>query len=311
VIPERKRRSASASSGVSLVEMAIVIAVGSLLMIGFLRYYSVQVEKRHFDITRSRMDEVRQSLTLYAMTHERLPCPASPAGNAISLAPDGKIADPCAPNVTTPPAGVIVHNLDKGPEQQVWIGLVPTRELRLDGDDGRDGWGDEFTYAVSRPLTLPLGMRGNPMPYGNIPVVDETGASMLDKPNSGRFVIISHGPSGGGAWTAQGGRRPCREGDLSSANCNDNGAFVVAPFSLAPGSTFFDNILIYDNQNAGGKLVDRILVCSARYGFYIPGSPQADQDGCVLTRCNCMQFLMNSRNTSAPSPPAQIPGNGQ
>jgi type II secretory pathway pseudopilin PulG len=301
VVEEGKHWCSGRSSGFSLVEIAIVIAIGSLLMIGFLRYYSVQVEKRHFDITKSRMDEVRQALTLYAMTHERLPCPASPEVATEPLAtPDGKAADSCAPDVKAPPTGVIVHNPDKGPDQQVWIGLVPTRDLRLDGDDGRDGWGDQFTYAVSRPLTFPLGMRGNPMPYGNITVVDQTGASLLDKPNSGRYVIVSHGPSGGGAWTVQGGRRPCQPGTLAFENCSGDAAFVMAPFSLTPGPTFFDNIVVYDNQNAGGKLVDRILVCSARYGFYIPNSPNADQDGCVVTRCNCMQFLMNGRNMTSP-----------
>lgn len=106
-----------------------------------------------------------------------------------------------------------------------------------------------------------------------------------------RYVIISHGPSGGGAWTQQGGRKPCEPGTLAFENCSGNAAFVAAPFSPKPGPTFFDNIVIYDNQNAGGTIIDRVVVCSAKFGFYIPASPHADQDGCVLPRGICRPYM--------------------
>jgi len=288
---KRTRWGLGRSSGLSLIEMAIVISISSLLLTGFLRYYSIQAEKQHFETTKTRMEDLRQALTLYSMTHERLPCPASPPGSSAPSTPAEKDADPCAPDASQPPAGIGVRNADKDQSQQVWIGLVPTRELRLNGDQGRDGWGNEFTYAVSRPLTFPFGMRGNPMPYGTIAVVDENGASVLDKAGSGRYVIVSHGPSGSGAWTAQGSRKPCEPGTLAFENCNGNAAFVAAPFSPKPGPGFFDNIVIYDNQNAGGTIVDRLVVCSAKFGFYIPASPHADQDGCVLPRGICRPYL--------------------
>jgi hypothetical protein len=124
-------------------------------------------------------------------------------------------------------------------------------------------------------------MRGNPMPAGHISLVDENDRNLLAKPGTARYVIISHGPSGSGAWTHDGQQRPCPEHSLAAKNCENNGAFVMAPFSAARGEGFFDNIVMHDDVNAGGTLLDRIANCARGLMFYEPGEHDADRDGCV------------------------------
>ena len=276
--------------GFTLIEMAIVIAITGLLMSAFLQYYTIQLEKAHYDTTRARMKELRTALTIYSATHERLPCPASPRGmfddqKRKEFRGDDKDIDYCAPDAE-PPEGLVTYTggvqaQDKSKE--VWIGVIPIRELRLSVEQGQDGWGNEFTYAVSRRLSLPHGMNGNPIPLGTITINDENGKNVLDVPHSGRYVIISHGPSGAGAWTQQGGRKPCNAGTEDYENCNDDDTFMMAAFSRKLGPTFFDDIVIHDDPDAGGTLLDHLATCNMKQAFYQPADPRADKDGCLAS----------------------------
>ena len=277
--PSRRQRCL----GFTLIELAIIMAISGILLSGYLRYYSVQMEKQRIETTKKRMEELREALTTYALMHHRLPCPASPSGTNSVTNHDGTPVDPCSPDVKQAPDGVIVH-IDPNSQDQaqhIWIGVVPTHDLRLGDEQGQDAWGDKFTYAVTRRLTFPFGMAGNPPPFGTIAVEDGTGRSVLDQPNSARYVIVSHGPTGAGAWTPQGVRKPCSETTADSVNCNDGGTFVAAPFSQKPGPTFYDDFVIYDNAAAGGTLLDHLAVCNGRQAFYRPDAPIVDPDGCT------------------------------
>ena len=270
----------SPSRGFTLIELAVVLAIVGLLMTAFLRFYEILDQKQRIETTRARLEELRTALIYYVLTHNRLPCPASPLPGA------NRDQDACAPDATSPPEGVdshsvVVNDQNKHDESlDIWEGVVPVRDLQLDPQLGTDGWGDVFTYAVSRNVTLPGGMRGNPAPKGHISVVDADGNNLLETPDTGRYVIISHGPSGGGAWTHDGKRRPCPERTLASKNCESGGAYVMAPYSTARGEKFFDNIVIDDDINASGTLLDRIAICTRKLMFYEPGEPTSDKDGC-------------------------------
>ena len=282
--------------------------ISGILFSSFLQLYSQLQEKQRIETTKTRMEALRVALTDYVVTHDRLPCPASPAGLPASANND----DPCAPDAK-PPQGVIAATIGKhvmggNRELEVWIGVVPTRELRLGGDMRRDGWGNDFTYAVSRRLTFPKGMVGNPVPTGIISVVDENGNSVLDKPDTGRYVIISHGPTGDGGWTAQGVRTACPAGTLAGANCKDNGVFVAAPFSRAPGPAYYDHFLIYDGPDAGGSLISRIAACNLKKAFYIPTAAGADEEGCFrdigLWHGACLQSTKYDKSGNPQPQPA-------
>ncbi|MBI1214879.1 MAG: hypothetical protein GC185_03555 [Alphaproteobacteria bacterium] len=271
------------SAGFTLIETAIVITIASLLTVGFLHLYLAVMQRQRIETTKHRLDALRLALTDYVALHNRLPCPASPDSDAVD---DGSACAPGAGNLAKDVVAAIYDKdfMGRDEKREIWIGAVPVRALRLsgeDGRDGRDGWGDKFTYAVSRRLTLPQAMRATPVPLGIIRVTDGKGRSAIEPPASARYVIVSHGPSGLGAWTRSGIRRPCPAGTLASVNCLDTGAFVDASFSTARGAGFFDDFVIYDGQNARGSLLNRLATCNLEKAFYDPSDARADADGCV------------------------------
>jgi prepilin-type N-terminal cleavage/methylation domain-containing protein len=264
-------------SGFSLIELSIVIMISGMLMSAYLQYYTTVQTKKHYDITKQRLQDIRTALTLYVATHGNLPCPAGPAGDYS--------ADSCA-NEADPMPGVERYNIEPPHDptdgkDDVWTGILPMKELRLDKEQIQDGWNNMFTYAVTRRLTFTNGMRGNPLPLGIISVVDENGNNMLDQPDTGRYIVVSHGPTGAGAWLPGGGRKPCDEGTLEGKNCSGLNVFVVAPVSKQQGANFYDDILIHDDSNAGGSLLELLATCNARESFYEPLNQYADQDGCI------------------------------
>jgi prepilin-type N-terminal cleavage/methylation domain-containing protein len=266
--------------GFSLIELSIVLAISGILMSGSLMFYSATQQKKQYDTTKQRLSDIRTALTFYVITHGNLPCPASPSGDYS--------ADQCL-HGTDPISGVARYSIDTPSHlptdgrDDVWTGIIPMKELRFDSEQIQDGWGHEFTYAVSRRLTFPNGMKGNPLPLGIISVIDENGKSVLDKPDTGRYVIVSHGSTGAGAWIPHGGRKPCTENTLDGKNCLGLNVFVVAPVSKQSGKNFYDDIVIHDDQNAGGPLLELLAICNAKEGFYSPLNPYADQDGCILS----------------------------
>ncbi|HYD19317.1 MAG TPA: type II secretion system protein [Patescibacteria group bacterium] len=319
------------SRGFSLIELAIVLMISGLLLSGFLAYYTVYLQQQKYDVTRARIKEIRTALTIYAANQHRLPCPEGAvlpkksSKRPTSLKPlNEKAAEEAQEDVcrldAPVPLGVQVFDADtqgSGEKEQVWIGIIPIRALRLNAEQAFDGWGNAFTFAVSRKLTLPDGMHDNPTPHGIISVVDEFGKSLLDKPNTGRWVVVSHGPSGSGAWTGSGGRRPCGEKSLDAENCNDDGLFVIAPLSRKAGAWFYDDLVIHDDLDAGGSILDRLIVCNGKRKFYAPGETGADDDGCFgpvnTWQGVCLQSEVTGENGEVQKKPASFalkPGSG-
>jgi len=63
------------TSGFTLVEMAIVLAIVALLLGGLLPVISAQVEQQRRNETRKQMEEIKEALIGYAMINGTLPCP--------------------------------------------------------------------------------------------------------------------------------------------------------------------------------------------------------------------------------------------
>lgn len=126
--------------GFSLVEMAMVLAIITLLLGGLLPTLSAQMEAQRLKETRKQLDEIQQALFGYAMINGRLPCPAYSSGEE----------DPVG-------GGACNHAYD---------GFVPAATLGLTTTDSNgfaaDPWGNRIRYAVTSSnadaFTKPNGM---------------------------------------------------------------------------------------------------------------------------------------------------------
>lgn len=111
------------SQGFSLIEMAFVLVIITLLLGGLLVPFTTQVEQRRIAETNKAMEEIKEALLGYAVANGRLPCPAVDAINGIALA-----------SCPLPAEAVSV------------TGYVPWATL---GIARADAWGRLYRYAIT------------------------------------------------------------------------------------------------------------------------------------------------------------------
>ncbi|SFN97319.1 prepilin-type N-terminal cleavage/methylation domain-containing protein [Formivibrio citricus] len=241
--------------GFTLVEMAVVLFVIGLLMSGLLGGLSLQQESRRLAETRDALEQAREALLGYALTHNRLPCPA-----------DGSLAQ------THPAAGRELAARTAQGRCQTLQGVLPWADLGL---RQTDGWGRRFTYRVSAAFTecqgpavappgdppvLPTGCqtaitacgvsgtrpcftlattpdlrvyRSAPAACPTPPATPPTGNVANNVP----AIIVSHGRQFHGSFGPEGGApAPGASGDAAE-NSDDNRCFV----SRSDGANGYDD----------------------------------------------------------------------
>lgn len=114
--------------GFTLVEMAMVLAIVTLLLTGLVPTISGQLEQQRVTETRRQLNEIQQALIGFAIINGRLPCPASSSSNGIES-----------------PAGGACTNFHNG--------FVPGATLGLNSlnENGQvlDAWDNPIRYAVT------------------------------------------------------------------------------------------------------------------------------------------------------------------
>jgi type II secretory pathway pseudopilin PulG len=126
-------RSVRTQVGFSLIELALVFAIVSLLMASLMYTLSAQVEQRNFEDTRRRLEQARELILGFAVVSGRLPCPATATSSG------DESQTPAGSGTCTPTPGV--------------TGWLPARSIGFQQTDkdgyGIDAWGNRIRYAVS------------------------------------------------------------------------------------------------------------------------------------------------------------------
>ena len=130
----RARQRLPGSAGFSLVELAIVLLVVTLMLSSLLYTLSAQTEQRNFEDTRRRLEQARELVLAFAIVNGRLPCPATAASAGVE--------DPVGGGNCTTPNG----------------GWLPARTIGFQTTDPNgfaiDAWSNRIRYAVS--ATVPI-----------------------------------------------------------------------------------------------------------------------------------------------------------
>lgn len=122
--------------GFSLVELAVVIIVGGLVLYGAVYGAYNLMERASLATTKQRMEVIYDALAAYAQRNYRLPCPMSAAYN---FRPE--------PFGTEDGSGNVGGNIPNGCQQEE--GLIPHRTLGIPAEVIVDGWSRPFTYRVN------------------------------------------------------------------------------------------------------------------------------------------------------------------
>lgn len=114
--------------GFTLIEMAVVLLIVSLLLGGLLPTISSQVQQQRVSDTLKQLNDIQQALIGFAVINGRLPCPALSTTGVESPAGGGSCAT-------------------------FYNGFVPAATLGLSPTDSQgyaiDSWGNRIRYAVT------------------------------------------------------------------------------------------------------------------------------------------------------------------
>lgn len=270
----RTKRKPSRAAGFTLIEIAVVIVVLSLLLAMIAGIGTAMVGQQRREATRQKLAGVETAIALFVSQNKRLPCPA-----------DGRIAG------TTVGAGLEVRNAGTGTCQIGGVantqthGVVPWQTLGLAEPDVTDGWGNRLTYRVAPELVADNSMNLNACDPGGtgglgagnlcdatcssttfpgnctppslytqnkgLKVRNLTAATPLVMdpaltPSTGAaYVVISHGENRQGAYDSLGllQASTVASGTLEAANNAVNVGFVFSTSSAT--SAFVDDFPVY------------------------------------------------------------------
>ena len=267
----RRRRTAPSlrASGFTLLELAVVVAVITLMIGSLLVPLTTQVNQRNVSETERRLEEARQALLGYAMAHGRFPCPASNASNGVESFAGGSSA------------------VDGGCSD-FFDGFVPAVTLGLSNLDANgymvDGWGlqqNRIRYAISNqavpkadqsPTTnctlLPANCLTNALTRNN----GMQGVGMTNLAAVNHIYVCASAPTGANCTGAQ----PLADGTAvfvvyslgrnaseptsgagadEAKNLDNDNVFVSRTASSVSGAEF-DDVVIWMSTNA---LISRLV----------------------------------------------------
>lgn len=246
--------------GFTLIELAIVLVLMTILIGGLAVPLSAQIQARRVAETRAEMNATRDALLGYAMSHAcRIQCDtagnaclnATPASDLCQKACDdycgtraaGSPTDISRPYFPCPDAdgngredrddasGECVSAAASGRGALPWLTL---------GVKGHDAWGNRFTYAVSPAFSEQVGIVTNPPTTASvdvlsaIPATAPCGAAPVAE--NVPLLIVSHGPNGRGA-TNMGGGTPTAATSVPAAE-RQNLAIATASLPCASATSF-------------------------------------------------------------------------
>lgn len=218
------------SSGFTLVEMAIVLIIIGISLGGMLLSLTTQIDQRNYSQTKQSMEEIKDALLGYAMSHAYLPCPAKSATDGTE---DRGAGGACNKRVGFLP----------------WVALGVTRA---------DSWNHLYRYSVTpayansvTPITL------SPSTARDITMQTRDSAGVLVNLSNASDIplaIISHGKNGYGATTSDGALvadLSINNDDEKTNNAGIGTTIVSRDFSNVKTSSFseYDDIVVWISPN--------------------------------------------------------------
>lgn len=237
--------------GFTLVEMAVVLLIATILMAGLVPTISSQIDQRQINETRKQLNDIQQALIGFAIINERLPCPASTTSNGFE-----------DPPIVTGTCTVPLTNTNGGFVPAATLGLSPVNSQGL----LVDAWNNPIRYAVtssyanafttqsgmkaiwsSTPLNLDLQVCSTATGIGPT----NCAANMSLSSNGIPVVIYSTGKDGTG-----GAANPDEAANLHVGGSANNKTFVSHDFTPTYGDLviWISPNALFNRMVAAGKL---------------------------------------------------------
>lgn len=265
-----QKQGLSQFDGFTLIEISIALIFFGLLVGAAVTGLKAVEGAERTQVTNERLSNIQDAISIYIQRNGFAPCVAGRT-HAVNTAEYGReqlnagVRDcTVAPNPAGAPEVAEFYRVDQF-GTNVQIGAVPARSLNLPDDHMYDGWGNQFTYAVTESMTIdPAGYQAND---GVIPVQNSDATTPVLATDEGMYVVVSHGRDGRGAFARNGAQfQPCnaatRDGDNCDPHTTDDvlfrtnetrfnqtpGNLNASFFSQANNAERFDDFVVFDNK---------------------------------------------------------------
>lgn len=241
--------------GFTLVELAIVLFIITLLLGGVLTPLGQQITERQNGDSRRALDAARIALVGYALRQSGqvgpLPCPDMRS----------YIGGNNDPRSTATQTQVNDGLEDRFPDGTCLTqsGNLPWKTLSL---AEADAWGNRLGYAVSSDWSQ--ANRPTPDTSSNASLITICNDRQCAQPLTAAALIISHGRNGFGAVNSNGGNNLAPNSSDEVENSNGNSRFVMLPPRAAdhPNGEFDDLLLPLSPDWLRGRLCDPASLCN-------------------------------------------------
>lgn len=213
-------------AGFTIVEMAIVLLLITILLGGGLTVFQSQVDQQRNADTKKALEEAKQALIGYAaaQTPPHFPCPDRATGAGANDGTEDRTSATVCP---------------------LYEGNVPWVTL---GIAGRDAWGNRLHYRVTPAFinqTTGIALTS----VGVLTINDENAVAVAQ---AAPVVLLSYGNNGLGATTGGGAVIPAAgAGANETENLDADTTFILAPHTSESGAAggYFDDIVTWMPTN--------------------------------------------------------------
>lgn len=218
----------------TLIDVALLMTMLGLILVPLISQYNRWKMDNERGLTTQRYASIDKAIEDFYFENEKYPCPARMDRN---------------------PGDADYGRSDcslRFDSNRVMVGAVPFATLKIPTETNLDGWSNKITYAVTASQADP-----DPAVIFGPGVIRMMGRQQLSEytcnPTYGlmeanvHYVLVSHGPSGNGAFTADGVPRtacPAAGTSTDANNCINDVEFVqdACMESRVAGSDFYDDI---------------------------------------------------------------------
>jgi prepilin-type N-terminal cleavage/methylation domain-containing protein len=167
--------------GFSLLEMAIVLAIASLLMVGLLPSLTSQIEQQRRSETRKQLAEIQQALLGFAIINGRLPCPTT-------------IADPANAGYGEEAASCSANPAAEGYLPWKTLGVLETDAWGNKRSNAGDAWSGYWRYRVDRNFASTISL-STTFSSDALAIKDNLGNSLTSSSERPIAIVYSTGPN--------------------------------------------------------------------------------------------------------------------
>lgn len=222
--------------GFTLIELAIVLVIVTILVGGLAMPLSAQIQARRIAETRNTLAEAREALLGYAMTHP-----------ATSLATNRYL--PCPDS-----DGDGVENRVSNSQCSTYHGWLPWVDL---GAAAQDAWGNRIRYAVVREfIERSNGFSASspalaPGGFNPLAVCTTATCTSADVATNVVFVLVSHGPNGWGARNVNGNTLAAPTSLDEAGNLDNTNQIYISRAPTEPDSSSgeFDDLAVWTSHS--------------------------------------------------------------